>query len=164
LNKNLKLCIKILVDVKRNSGSIIPSGKCFISSEPDTQTAVASSKKLPIYFRAYELECLSNDEITSVTESDDLKTLIENKGYTFTNILKPNGELLRGVSHTIKPGFLNQTSATQLLSTYYLEQIFGYWNVYEMDIQKYFKCDDIVEDGFTNIYGYTDYKILHLNI
>lgn len=167
---------KILVPVERESGSI--STNVITGSYPSTKKTLEAKsgfKSVPFSIRFYELDCLSEEEINSILNdptklSDCLKDLIEDKGFTFMRVLNPITRTVeRGTSFKIDDSFLNDTSIPlpikmQILASSYLEDIFGYWNVYEIDYERYQSVEGVSGDGGTDIDVFNSFDIKKLRI
>lgn len=158
---------KILKEITRISGSVVASGNLIVSSQPATEIAVDSGAKLPIRYRTYDLACLTAEERADIEQSNDLKAKIEAKGYTYTKVFIPNTfQVLTGFVVPMSPEDFQQTSVKllQSISSMYLEKIFGYWYVYEMDFEKLYTQKGIAMNMTLQLYGYEGFTLKRLLI
>jgi len=174
---------KLITSQQRDSGSNTIGGNIIIASLPDVKKAIrTANKSFPYEFEAFELDSLSQEEINLVEWSEELMNKIKDKGFTFTRINMPivgpidvpfgqpietkEGDILSGYEFSLPGSTLNTSDGQSLqkLASMYLEIIFGYWEVYEMDFEKLETQGNIFANGLLDLKGYPDFEIVRIRI
>lgn len=156
---------KILTSLTRPTGSKTQEGRVVVSSLPDLKRGIKTGT-LPINWYFYELDALTQEELDSCVVSDQIFRKIEAKKFKFFHPILENGSIPTGFELSLQSADNNIMDAKMLLrpNSMQLESYFGYWNVYEMDMEKLETQRNVVGDGMLNLYGYSGFTVMKIRI